>query len=48
MKLSFHIVPVMQEITLGNDFIFDGPQCSLTSEYLTFNDGRSIKINFQS
>ena len=28
--------------------IFDGPQCSLTSEYLTFNDGRSIKINFQS
>ena len=48
MKLSFHIVPVMQEITLGCDFIFDGPQCSLTSEYLTFNDGRSIKINFQS
>lgn len=48
MKLSFHIIPNVQNITLGCDFIFDGPCCSLTSEYLTFNDGRSIKINFQS
>ena len=48
MKLSFHVIPIVQNITLGCDFIFDGPCCSLTSEYLTFNDGRSIKINFQS
>ena len=31
MKLSFHVIPVMQNITLGCDFIFDGPRCSLTS-----------------
>ena len=48
IKLSFHIAPNMEEITLGNDFIFDGPKCVLTNDYLTFNDGRSIKINFQS
>ena len=48
IKISFHIAPIMDDITLGNDFIFDGPECVLTNEYLTLNDGRSIKLNSRS
>ena len=25
IRISFHIAPIMEEITLENDFIFDGP-----------------------
>ena len=48
IRISFHIAPMMENITLGNDFIFDGPGCVLTNEYLTLNDGRSIKLNSRS
>ena len=48
IRISFHIAPIMGEITLGNDFIFDGPNCVLTNNHLTFNDGRSIKLNLRN
>ena len=44
MKISFHIAPIMENITLGNDFIFNGPKSVLTDTLLTFDDGRSIKL----
>ena len=44
LKISFHIVPIMENSTLGNDFIFDGPESVLTETSLTFRDDRSIKL----
>ena len=44
IKISFHIAPLMTDITLGNDFIFNGPKSILTENPLTLNDGRSIAL----
>ena len=44
LKVTFHITPIMENITLGNDFIFNGPKSTLTNTSLTLNDGHSIKL----
>ena len=44
LKVTFHITPIMENITLGNDFIFNGPKSTLTNTSLTINDGCSIKL----
>ena len=44
LKILFHIASIMEKITLGNDFIFDGPKSVLKDTSLTFNDGCSVKL----